>query len=224
MIAALALCSCQAKTQKSSRSQQATVRRVTSVRHAKPFEKISMQGVCDVKFVQGKTFSVKVVGPENLVKDVETIFTGSTLVVKNKNRLSKHNKHLPKVCVTSPDLTGVRLDGVGDFEIDGLLDTDVITIDGNGVGDIDLKRVVCDEFRVRLTGTGDVEVGSLTAKHSDIRVDGVGNVEIDFKNSGSAECRLNGIGNIELGGTLKTLQKHVSGMGKLDTKDLRLGR
>ncbi len=198
---------------------------ITSVRHARPFEKIQVKGACDVKFVQGDTFSVKVVGAEELVKDVVTQFSGTTLSISMKEQqrlVAAKRRRMPVVYVTSPDLIAIRMEGAGDFEIDGPLDTDTLTVFLKGVGDIELKRVVCDEFYGTLLGTGDIDVDELTATHSEIRLKGVGDVDVNFVNSGTAVCTLQGIGDIELSGTLKSLRKEIKGTGNIDVKNLRL--
>jgi hypothetical protein len=220
--AVLTLTSCHTKAKRSYGPE------ITSVRHARPFEKIQVKGACDVKFAQGDAFSVKVVGADELVKDVVTQFSGTTLTISMKDKHQKFmtfkRKHMPVVYVTSPDLIAIRMEGAGDFEIDGPLDTDTLNVFLKGVGDIELKRVVCDEFYGTLLGTGDIDVDELTAAYSEIRLKGVGDVDVNFVNSGTAVCTLQGVGDVELSGTLQSLQKEVKGTGDIQTKDLKLGK
>ena len=221
-VAALVFASCQTNSARNYGSE------VTSVRHAKPFEKIEVKGACNVNFVQGDTYSVKVVGAEKLVKDVETVFSGTTLSIRMKDGSQKlvmpRHKNMPEVYVTSPDLIAIRMEGAGDFEAEGLIDTDTLNVFLKGVGDVELKRVVCDEFYGSLLGKGDIEVDELTAKHSEISLKGVGDVDVHFVNSGTAKCTLEGVGDVELSGTLRSLVKHVRGTGNIQMNELRLSR
>jgi hypothetical protein len=81
---------------------------VTSVRHTRPFDKIEMNSACDVRFVQGDSFSVKVVGGKNAVKEVTTEFEGTTLKIGTQQAIRQFNfgihRTMPTIYVTSPDL------------------------------------------------------------------------------------------------------------------------
>ncbi len=197
---------------------------VTSVRHTRPFDKIELNSACDVKFVQGDSFSVKVVGAENEVKEVTTEFDGSTLKIGTSKSFSGLNlgkfMSMPTIYVSSPDLIGIRLHGAGNFEMEKPLDTDTLAVYLKGVGNIELSKVICDELYVTLMGTGNVDIDNLTAQRTDIQLKGVGNIDVDFNHSGGVDCTLQGVGDITLSGTVKHLKKYVQGSGDIDTDKL----
>lgn len=198
----------------------------TSVRHVRPFNRIEIKGACDVKFTQGDKFEVKVVGAEQLVDLLSTQFKGETLAinVKEPSKIVRWSRgyESPVVYVTSPDLIGIHMEGAGDFEVAGIVDTDTLNVFLKGMGDVELSNVICDEFHTTLLGMGDVDVKSLTAQHSSIHLKGVGDVDVHFVNSGSASCTLEGVGDIKLSGALKRLQKTIRGTGDIDTDALTL--
>lgn len=208
-----------------SRKQQ-SVSETTSIRHTRPFDRIVLNGAFDVKFTQGDTFSVKVVGSEKQVKKVETQFSGTTLTVsysgENFEWHLRRGNWTPTLYITSPDLVALTLNGAGDVEMQNDIDTDTLSVYLKGVGDINFKRVVCDEFYCTLNGTGDIDVQELTALHSFIELRGTGDVGVKFQNSGMANCVLQGTGDIDLSGTLNSLQKAVHGTGDIETGDLQL--
>ena len=199
---------------------------VTSVRHTRPFDKIEMNSACDVRFVQGDSFSVKVVGGKNAVKEVTTEFEGTTLKIGTQQAIRQFNfgihRTMPTIYVTSPDLIGVRIHGAGNFEVDKPLDTDTLRVFLKGVGNIELSRVICDQLYVTLQGTGNVEIDDITSQYTDVQLKGVGNVEIDFNHSGNVNCTLQGVGDISLSGTVKHLSKTVKGSGSIDTDKLTI--
>ncbi|MBM6992187.1 MAG: DUF2807 domain-containing protein [Prevotella sp.] len=200
---------------------------VTSVRHTKPFDRIDISSACDVKFTQGDTFGVKIVGEKDAVEKIKTQFSGNTLTITTDDHLSFDifaNPSSPVIYVTSPDLVDVKLKGVGDFDVEGNLDTDTLNVFIKGVGDVNLNNVICDEFFGTLVGTGDVNVQSLTAQRAVIKLKGTGDIDVNFLNSGDAECTLKGTGDITLSGTLRSLKKDLHGTGDIDLDDLKIMR
>lgn len=203
-------------------------REITSVRSVHPFDHIEIKGLCDVKYKQGDSFGVKIVGNKDMVNHILTEFDGRKLSIKptdgKMNFSLRRRKRIPVVYVTSPDLVGIRMEGAGDFEVEGLLDTDTLKVYLKGAGDVDLNRVICDEAYITLMGMGDIDIDGLTAQRSVLVLKGVGDVDINFENSGTAVCRLQGVGDIKLSGDLKNLQKTVKGTGSVNVKNLRLGQ
>ncbi len=199
---------------------------VTSVRHTRPFDSIEMNSACDVKYVQGDSFGVNVVGGENAVKEVTTEFDGTTLKIGTQKTIAQLNfgmhRTMPTIYVTSPDLIGVRIHGAGNFEVEKPLDTDTLRVFLKGVGNIELSRVICDQLYVTLLGTGNVEIDDITSQYTDVLLKGVGNVDIGFNHSGNVNCTLQGVGDITLSGTAKQLSKTVKGSGSIDTDKLTI--
>jgi hypothetical protein len=210
----------------SVRASRDSGREITSVRSVHPFDQIEIKGLCDVKYKQGDSFGVKIVGDEEMVNQILTEFDGRKLSIKPTKRKVNislnRRKHTPVVYITSPDLIGIHMEGAGDFEVEGLLDTDTLNVYLKGAGDVDLERVICDEAYITLKGMGDIDIDGLTAQRSVLNLQGVGDVEIEFVNSGSATCRLEGVGDIKLSGNLKSLQKTVKGTGSINVKKLKL--
>ncbi len=198
---------------------------ITSVRHARPFDRIEVVSACDVKFIQGDTFSVKIVGPKGRVEQMETKFSGSKLTISSSHDINLFNfggDKTPTVYITSPDLVEARLTMAGDFDIEGPFDTDTLNIYFEGTGDVNLNQVVCDEFRVSLIGTGDMDVKQLTAQYSKVLLQGTGDIEINFNNCGEADCTLQGTGDITLSGSIRQLRKSIDGTGDINEKQLHI--
>lgn len=201
-------------------------KQITSVRHARAFERIDIKAACNVEFVQADSFAVSVTGEEAAVNNIVTVFSDNTLRIGMKNNglnvdLSRR-KALPMVRVSSPDLIGINMEGAGKFRVQQPLDTDTLTVYLKGMGEVDLGQVICDEFHSTLLGMGNVEVAGLTARHSTLRLRGVGDVDVKFVDGGTANCMLEGVGKINLSGTLGRLQQTLRGTGDIDTSDLRL--
>lgn len=200
---------------------------VEDVRQLKNFERITLMGSLDVKYAQANNFSVKVNGPEDVVKKVETTVEGNMLTVRMKdgNRIihfGSNDSGNTTVYVTSPDFLGISLMGSGDFLCVKPLDTDTLTIDLKGSGDIYFKDVICDRVNVSLIGSGDVKVGNVKTQQAQLDLIGSGDIEMNFDNSGAVDAQVKGSGDITLKGTVKHMNKQVRGSGDIDTDDLQV--
>lgn len=200
---------------------------VEEVRQLKNFERIIQMGSMDVKYAQADSYSVKVNGPADVVKKVETTVDGNVLTIKVKdgNRIvhfgSIDTGNLT-VYVTSPDFLGISLMGSGDFMCVKPLDTDTLTIDLKGSGDIHFKDVICDRINASVIGSGDVSVSKVKTQQAFLDVVGSGDIEMNFDNSGAVNAQVKGSGDIDLKGTVKQINKQVRGSGDIDTDDLQV--
>ena len=200
---------------------------VEESRQLKNFERITLQGAMDVKYMQADSFSVKVNAPADVVKKVETIVEGNVLKVKMKDgnniiHFGSVDSGNITVYVTSPDFLGVNLMGSGDFMSVRPLDTDTLTVALRGSGDIYFKDVICDRVDVSLIGSGDVTVGNVKTQQAHLDLIGSGDIDMNFDNSGSVDAQVKGSGDITLKGTVKQMNKQVRGSGDIDTDDLQV--
>lgn len=215
---------------------------VTQVRKLNGFERIEVYGSPTVFYTQADSFSVRLDGPENVVKEILTAVEGNTLTVRNKGKIGIVNISVGsvgdvKVYVSSPDLIGVQLYGSGDFKSESHLDTDDMRIMLRGSGDIEFSDIICDNCTSELVGSGDLKIKRLKAFSSSISLVGSGDVsvsqwdvadtDIHLKGSGDvdvrfvegckrAKCNLVGSGDIKLKGHVESLEKHKSGSGDID--------
>ena len=198
---------------------------VEDVRQLKNFERITLMGSLDVKYAQANNFSVKVNGPEDVVKKVETTVEGNMLTVRMKdgNRIihfGSNDSGNTTVYVTSPDFLGISLMGSGDFLCVKPLDTDTLDIELKGSGDIYFKDVICDRVNVSVVGSGDVSVNNVKTQQARLEVIGSGDIEMGLDDSGEVDALVKGSGDIELKGTVRKMNKRRFGSGDIDTEEL----
>mgnify|MGYP000662193098 CR=1 FL=1 len=220
--------------------------KVEENRPLKGFERIRLQGSPDIKYTQGKAWSVRVKAPKSMMKNVQTRLEGNCLVVSVKSGKLFHLNSLKDldvtVYVTSPDLIGVEIQGSGDFESKSHVDTDNLDIRVKGSGDVSFEDVICDRVTVSLVGSGDVDIKHVVTQYSSVELVGSGDVKIsqhkakesklELKGSGDIKlanqqcgiisCRLAGSGDITLTGTVRRLDKVTLGSGEIKTKGLQI--
>ena len=224
--------------------------KVTEVRQLTGFEEIEIYGSPRVCYTQADCFSVCVKCTQEAVDNLLTDVEGKTLSIRNRGKIKLVNISFDEnnsltVYVTSPDLTGIRLNGSGDFEAKGRVDTDKMDIVLRGSGDIDMKDIICDRCGVELIGSGDISLGSLDAikasatligsgdvslgllhvKATYLSLKGSGDINADFKEGcGAVECELRGSGDISLKGKVQKFSQHKSGSGDIDINRLTVNK
>ena len=225
-------------------------KKTSEYRKVSPFVSIELQGSPTVYYQQGKDVSVKVVGYADDVKNIETKVTGDCLAIRFKNHklmsfsLGSVRHRDVKIYVTSPDLTGIQVTGSGDFIVSGLLDTDKMTVNLKGSGDIKIPSMICDHLitdvvgsgdvdikeakaqtvKIGLVGSGDVKMGLKKVKKTDVTVKGSGDVSLFFTDCQTANCSLQGSGDITLKGRLFSLKRQKNGSGDIDVSQLSVGQ
>ena len=176
-------------------------------RALKDFERITLLGSLDVRYMQTDSFSVIVKGPVKAIKNVETEVEHNTLKVNMKNG-------------KSIIFLGISLSGSGDFSCERKLDTDNLDITLRGSGDINFEDIICDRVKVSLVGSGDVAVDNVETQQAQLELIGSGDIKMNFTNSGKVNSRLMGSGDITLKGNVREMNNNVRGSGDIDTEDL----
>ena len=200
--------------------------KVEESRGLKGFERIRLEGSPDIKYAQGKTWSVRVKAPKSIIKKVQTRVENNTLVVSVSSgsmfSFSSMKDNDVTVYVTSPDLIGVEVHGSGDFESKSHVDTDNLAITLKGSGDIDFYDIICDRINVSLVGSGNVDVRNVKTLQSSLNLVGSGDIKMAFDNSGKVESNLTGSGDITLTGVVREYRNNVRGSGDVNTEGLMI--
>lgn len=236
--------SCIVSTGQDSKKQANLVNEKRNVGY---FNTIVMDGICDVYFTQGDKPSMRIVATAEDLKRLSVGVQGEKLYLKEKKYArdvfgSKGKKDI-KVYLTSPDLIGITLNGVGDFKAETAIDTDTLRVEMKGAGDIDFPHnLVCDYLDVSLRGAGDMDyedvkaakaslvlygAGDISAKIEGARfldtdLKGCGNMDLDLKKCGKVRCSILGVGDVTLKGNARLLDKTVRGTGNIDTSNLKV--
>ena len=203
-------------------------KRVSENVNVKPFEQIAIAGSYHIYYTQGEKISVRVEGRLGDLKRMIVSSDGKTLKIKTKSLRKDLRSILGRdmddvnVYVSSPDLIAVSLAGSGEFEAQGAVDTDHLSVKLAGSGDIDFHQVVCDDVEVELAGSGDVEVKSIDVNNAKISIAGSGDVDMNFVRADFVEAHVAGSGDIKLSGKAKKVDHKVAGSGNVDVEQLQV--
>lgn len=241
-MAALATCMSACSLQQAPQSEQVSI--TPKVRE---FEKIAINAYCDVEYTQGEKPYVRLTGDAETLNNVKTTVEKGTLTIDKsvmKHLLGLKRENKIKVYITSPDLTAVSMRGCGQFKVSGKLDSDTLSLQLYGTGDIDCTDIVCDKISVCLKGTGDIDLPNVVCQQAEIelkgtgdidakiaqaettsiRLKGTGDIDVAFDNCKNADCTVYGVGEITLKGSLRHLDKRIKGVGSINTRQLTVNQ
>lgn len=198
------------------------VKRVVKVGY---FCKIESYTSADIKYVQGKTSSVRIEGTKSLVDNLDVKQKGETLVISTKGRGIRFvGQARLTVYVSSPDITSVYLKGSGEFYAQSNIDTDALDVELSGSGDVDLRNVLCDNISLRLRGSGDVKAQTIDCAAANLELSGSGDLDVKMLKARKAVAALRGSGDLDA--TLRgvaDVQASLFGSGDLDLNFINCG-
>lgn len=200
------------------------------------FSYIDNNTVGNIEFTQSPNHSVSVEGDEEMVNNLLVKVENNQLKLSNKKDFKKifGNRKTKKltIYISSPQLTAIESDGVGNILLKGTLNTPKLEITSNGVGNIKSENLVSETIIIDSEGVGNIELIGKTTSLS-VSSEGVGNintreliarnVKIDSDGVGNTSCyasesvdiRTDGVGNVRYYGNPQTKNIRKGGIGKV---------
>ncbi|MCR5129860.1 MAG: DUF2807 domain-containing protein [Prevotella sp.] len=182
------------------------------------FERIYVDAACEIEYTQSDTTSVTATGDKDDLDALMVKVEDGKLIIKfkqtkNISRISDIDDI--KFVISSPDLIEVNMRGAGEFETQGVVDTDTLRLLLKGAGQVDIDHLICDRLETTLHGTGNFDFDDITCQSALIELKGVGNIKANFTSGGDVEANLKGVGNIEIEGNIRAISKSVKGTGNI---------
>jgi hypothetical protein len=154
--------------------------RVTEQRDVGSFDRLEVSGSLEVHVLPGDSGRVAVTGGEDVIDRVRTDVSGGVLHV----HIADHGivigpDPFDDVIVQLPAgaLDGVRIDGAGDVTLTNL-DADALDVEVDGGGDIEATGTV-DSLVATIEGSGDASLSGLAARRATVTVQGSGDAELN---------------------------------------------
>lgn len=214
-----------------------TGKRVTETRNISGFTKIHMEDKIDVYFTQSidSSYEVKVEGGSHLIPLIKTEVVDGELRIKNDNKfdwMRSYKKSEIKVFVKAPHLISLTSDAVGNFYCNDTLHEDRIDYSLGNSGDVYLK-VDCNILNGHFHGAGDAYLSGNVHNENDFYSVGQSFINAEnlntnytwiyYNSSGEAHIRVFGLlfailpgsGNVYYTGTPSSIERRITGSGKL---------
>jgi hypothetical protein len=218
------------------------------------FQSIKNYSNCDIHFTQSDTYKVVLKAtPSWYASHTVTASRGELVITQKEEKKQKGITVLhinssndgAELWISAPSLEVLSTAGSGDFYAETDLTGQSFVMQTAGSSTSMLKRVVMtDDFAYKLAGSGEINADTIQAKTASFRIAGSGEVrvklvnvddtklaiagsgsgQLNFDHCGYAYIGISGSGDVDLSGTLRSLDKSVSGAGDIDTDKLQLGK
>lgn len=203
------------------------------------FTAIEASVVANIRITQSAVTSVTAEGSEEMLNRLEVRMDGDKLILDMEEcfwkRFEKNSTKLT-VQISTPTLTAIDFEGVGNIIIDGAFNTPKLVLKSEGVGNFTANGLDCDFVKIRSEGVGNTTIGGQADK-VEIDSEGVGNVDaekliareavVTSQGVGNVSCyasdflsiRSQGVGNVRYFGKPKKTDLSKDGIGKIRPGD-----
>ena len=194
------------------------------------FDKVEVRGFYEVTLMPGTEESVTIETDENLFDFIEVYVRQDRLIISSEEALK--SDFGIKVAITYKDLEAISSSGASIINTAGTLTTEDLKIDLSGAGlieiDIEVQMLDLDlsgagkvklsgnagEQFLNLRGAGSLDAYALKSHECSVNLSGVGAAKVYVKNR--LDATVSGIGGIKYRGNPASIQKNVSGLGKIE--------
>lgn len=236
-------------TVKENKSTKLTGETVKVTRACEPFDKITMSGGLDIKYIEDDSCYVEIEADKALNAKVSTEVTDGILNIAllqtsfdgnifetddkaqddrtftfhgMKNAIDKTLDDDIKVIVHAPYLNEIQSHGAIDFEAYKVKSQGAFYLSTSGKSEVEIKRLESRKVELSTSGLSDIEVGIYDADN--VYIDSSGNSELDilFRNCGTVNLESSGACDAKLKGDVRNLIRDVSGRADIDDSKLNI--
>jgi hypothetical protein len=187
--------------------------RVTQQRDVAAFDRLEVSGNIEVDVVPGDSGRVAVTGGKDVVDRVRTDVSGGVLhlhIVDHGIVIGPDPFDDVIVQVSAGTLDGIRVEGAGDLTLTNL-DADALDVEVDGSGEIEATGTV-DSLAATIQGSGDASLSGLVARRATVTVQGSGDAELNVADA--LTVTVQGSGDVSYRGDPR-VQSTVEGSGDL---------
>lgn len=184
----------------------------TEQRPVSPYTRIDAGGFYDIQWQPGSP-SLSITTDENLLSNIETSVSGNVLKIETHGQIAP--THGVTVILTGPSLSGAELSGALKMEAIHL-SGDRFTLETSGATKVTLAGGT-NRLVASLTGASRLDAATLQTQDVEISVTGAGRADVMATNS--LKAAITGAGRVSYAGNPKSVEKKVTGAGKISPRD-----
>ncbi|WP_332876549.1 GIN domain-containing protein [Massilia sp. S19_KUP03_FR1] len=193
----------------------APARAAEQARTAAAFTAIDLKGPISIDVQAGKAQAITVRGSQKFIGMVVTdVVNGELRIYLRENEVKKMHGD-PRVVITVPSLHKFSMEGAGETVLRDI-SGERFEVNYRGAGRMDIAGKV-RQLTLQAQGVGEVDARRLVAQDADVNFQGIGSVQIYA--SGRLDARVQGMGELRYYGHPTTLNKSVSGIGSVKAGD-----
>lgn len=203
-----------------------------------PFKGITINTTnnVDIIYTVSDSISVKAEGPENFVKKMTiTVGADSMLCISStkndatddfmegfKNGFNMTESDDIKVYISGPAPSILDFKGAAEFTAKDTINVPSMTINVSGAAEINIPSLKAETAVIETSGAGDLKMGFVGVKNTNYTCRGASEAKFNFTDCDTASLNIMGAAEVELKGTLRHLDKNVSGAGDIDDDELKV--
>jgi len=176
------------------------------------FREINLDIFCEAHYYAKQSDVITLEIPPNLREYVSVEESGDTITVRSTKNIN-WSKNAPVLTISTPELSGLNMNSLGDFIAHDPIRGDSFTIKMNGAGIVKAELDVENLF-VILSGFGEL-ILSGRADSANIDMEGVGSIDALFLQTRESSINQNGAGDITISCSEK-LDVNANGMGSVE--------
>jgi hypothetical protein len=184
----------------------------TEQRPVTSFNRIEAGGFYDIQWQPGPP-SLSITTDENLLSHIETSIIGTALKIETHGQIAP--THGIKVIITSESLGGAELSGALRLSANQL-SGDRFVLDTSGATKVTLSGQA-NRLLASLTGASRLNAETLQAQDVEVSVTGAGRADVMATNS--LKAAITGAGRVSYGGSPKSIEKKITGAGKISPRE-----
>src|SRR3989440_10842443 len=187
--------------------------RKTEKRDLKSFNAIDTTGAYEIDVTCQKPASFEVEADDNILPLIKTEVRDGILFVSNDQPY--HSSKPTILHITLSDLNSVSSHGAGEIKIADARSSD-LKIESTGAASVEAAGTA-RSVTIFSSGAGKIDTSNLRAEKA--RVDVNGAASIDVYASEQLDVNVSGVGHVSYSGNPKVVNKHVSGIGSVSSKE-----
>ena len=193
-----------------SRGEKGSGVTISETRDLEPFSAIKVSGRVQLAVSICEEQSVLVITDDNLMDNVETRVSGNELSVGYSKPVSSCSNL--KLEIKVPELKKLRAYGASKIFLSGI-ETDEFVLGASGAARIEASGRV-NSLNLRLSGAGRYSGRKLVAADAEVKISGAGKAEVYAERK--LKAKISGAGVVSCSGNPETVEKHISGAGRVD--------
>ncbi|MGE5480460.1 MAG: head GIN domain-containing protein [Chloroflexota bacterium] len=156
------------------------------------FQNITLDGAYGVFIRQDSVRGIILETDDNIVEHIKLESMGESIRIKTKGAICPTKINL---YISSPNLTGITVNGSADVNGIGKIDFKYFDISINGSGDVRFEDLTTQTLKARVAGSGDLFFGGV-AYNSEFEIDGSGDIHADKLRSSYCDATIAGSGDM----------------------------
>ena len=187
--------------------------RKTEKRDLAAFKAVDTTGAYGVDVTCQKPASFEIEADDNILPLIKTEVRDGVLYVSNQQNYNSAKG--VQLRITMPDLTAVSSHGAGDIKVTDANSND-LKIESTGAASVNASGKA-KSLTISSTGAGDVDTSRLQAANAKVSVSGAASINVFA--SEQLDVSVSGVGSVNYSGNPKTVNKNVSGLGSVNSKE-----